>query len=164
MNAFIEKPITPEKIITQLQKLCPEKITHATQQTVESVPIIEDKSSHEISLEMMRFMAKSNQVALGKEIEAYLQTFEALLSGMKDAYATVDYALTRRYAHKLKGHLGLLQATEIVELFEKIIQSIDKKEVRKWVIIKKEVEWETERFRQLVEAHVEFEKEFEKKS
>lgn len=163
MNAFIEKPITPEKIIAQLQRLCPEKVTHITQQTIDSVPIIEDKTSHEISLEMMQFMAKSNQVTLGSEIEAYLQTFEALISGMKDAYAKEDYALTRRYAHKLKGHLGLLQATDTVEFFEKIIQSIDKKEVRPWEIIKNEIDWESERFRQLIEAHIEFEKEFEKK-
>ena len=149
MNGFIEKPITPEKIIAHLRELCPDKIQESQGGVVQ---VSEPAPTQHISLDMLGFIAKANKATLEEELKNYMQVYSDFEIGLKNSYTRKEMGAARSYAHKIKGHLGMIQVAESVAYFDRLIHCIDNKEEQEADALMASLDSESEKLRKLVKT------------
>jgi signal transduction histidine kinase/CheY-like chemotaxis protein len=128
MNGFIEKPANPEKILTELRVLVPERLTSINSARGETAILkeeIPDSSLYRGNLEML---AVGSGKTLQVQIAEYIETYNAFLMKLREAAKTGDLKCIRSEAHKIKGHLGLVNDHESIAFFKGIVLAVDKEE------------------------------------
>lgn len=109
MDAFVGKPLTPEKLRKVLIT------TGRRQLAAASVHIPPDLPSPEINLSLLRYLATGSAEGLGAEIKRYLAALEEIQAQLKERAQSADHPGLAKVAHSLVGHAKLIDATILVD-------------------------------------------------
>lgn len=155
MNGFIDKPITPEKVLEVLREQCPDR--------VHSKPVRwqnQEESKPPFSLEVLAFMAKSGERELKADVEHFSDELDRLFQAFQDAGQKMDPECVSNLAHKIRGHLGLIQERESIAFFNKIQHLDSLPESVVWARIFEEAEHQIQRVQRNLKAQLELEADF----
>lgn len=121
MNGFLEKPITPQKLLESLKEHCPDNVEIGQVSSLNE-PASQTSSTEQpdISTEYLEYLAKFGSRTLEEQLQDFMSTFDEAVQNLKNAYSALDYPSMKTFAHQLKGHLGVIQAKDHVEYFTKI--------------------------------------------
>ena len=121
MNGFLEKPITPQKLLESLKEHCPDNVEIGQVSSLNE-PASQTSSTEQldISTEYLEYLAKFGSRTLEEQLQDFMSTFDEAVQNLKNAYSTLDSPNMKTFAHQLKGHLGIIQAKDHVEYFTEI--------------------------------------------
>jgi CheY-like chemotaxis protein/HPt (histidine-containing phosphotransfer) domain-containing protein len=114
MDAFISKPITPEKIATALQDLGGSLRTAASievgSQNITFAP------PGEIDLQMLRFLGNESLEGLAIQIDRFLSTFDSDRISARKILASGEPAEIHRIAHRMLSHCSVVKYDRLSRL------------------------------------------------
>jgi signal transduction histidine kinase/CheY-like chemotaxis protein len=107
MDAFISKPITPDKIAAALQDLGG---SLRTAQPIEvGPPRAAPEQSGEIDLSMLKFLGSESLEGLGIQIDRFLSTFDSDRISARAIIATGEPSEIFRIAHRMLSHCSVVK-------------------------------------------------------
>jgi HPt (histidine-containing phosphotransfer) domain-containing protein len=118
MDAFIGKPLTPEKIAAALQDLRG-SLRSATSVELSRAPVVPapSPSTHgQIDLQMLRFLADNTPEGLREQITRYLESFEKDRQTAIEVMRHGDPQAIHRIAHRLASHASMVRYEPLREL------------------------------------------------
>ncbi|MEO7597693.1 MAG: ATP-binding protein [Opitutus sp.] len=117
MNAFIAKPLTPEKISRELRRL------GLTIRLREKPPIRETSPGvrgSDLDLQILQFLSDGTAEGLNVQIARYQSSFEADITSAHLISRGDDGGKIALIAHRLISHAAAIKCAPIVELAEKL--------------------------------------------
>src|ERR1019366_8150017 len=121
MDAFISKPITPEKIAAALRDLGGSLRTAGSLE-VRSQNITMEPPG-EIDLEMLRFLGNETLEGLGSQIDRFLASFDSDRIAARGIMATGEPAEVHRIAHRLLSHCSVVKHQRLSKIAVEIQRS-----------------------------------------
>jgi signal transduction histidine kinase/CheY-like chemotaxis protein len=107
MDAFISKPITPDKIAAALQDLGG---SLRTAQPIEvGPPLAAPEQTAEIDLGMLKFLGSESLEGLGIQIDRFLSTFDSDRISARAIIATGEPSEIHRIAHRMLSHCSVVK-------------------------------------------------------
>jgi signal transduction histidine kinase/CheY-like chemotaxis protein/HPt (histidine-containing phosphotransfer) domain-containing protein len=121
MDAFISKPITPDKIAAALRDL------RGSLRTAGSIEVRSQNITLEppgdIDLEMLRFLGSETLEGLGIQIDRFLASFDSDRIAARGIMATAEPSEVHRIAHRLLSHCSVVKYKRLSQIALEIQRS-----------------------------------------
>jgi len=116
MDAFIGKPLTPEKLLGALNQLAAraEDIAAAAAEKPESPPF---------DLRLIAYLSDGTEAGRARELERYLRQLADAQAAFQVAVMAADPRAIQECAHRLHGHFRMIEAEEARALVARIERS-----------------------------------------
>jgi signal transduction histidine kinase/CheY-like chemotaxis protein/HPt (histidine-containing phosphotransfer) domain-containing protein len=121
MDAFISKPITPDKIAAALRDLRGSLRTAASIEVRSQNITLEPPG--EIDLEMLRFLGNETLEGLGNQIDRFMGSFDSDRIAARGIIATGERTEIHRIAHRLLSHCSVVKHRRLSEIAVEIQRS-----------------------------------------
>ena len=130
MNAFIEKPFSPEKILSELTQLVPDRVVIVPTDPTASKgnkDSNEGRGKNDMNLETSRMMAMLHKRSLEEEVKIeILSPVQQLIHEIHNHHRSQNLSSVRSAVHEIKNLLGILQAHRSVTYFGEFQDAIDR--------------------------------------
>jgi CheY-like chemotaxis protein len=119
MDAFLAKPLTPEKITSELKRL---GITVAPSTRTFAQPLATRALHPTLDLQILQFLSDGTHEGFVAQIARFIAAFEADLLSARPTLESGDQRGIARVAHRLLSHAAAIKCTPIIELAGKLQQ------------------------------------------
>ncbi len=140
MNGFIDKPVTPEKILSEIESVNPalvEKSLASPSLSEDAEPVASPvETGSPVNLEMLEFMSKCKQSDFLGDVRNYANELERMSRECLLADQRGDIRALKSWVHKMKGHSGIVQAAEWAKYFEEgqqLCREEDERRLKAWL-------------------------------
>ncbi len=123
MDAFVGKPLTPEKLRRALIAASPKLLSTASVQGSADDPT--PNAADEIDLVLVRYLAEDEPGGLSVAIGMYLQEFENIENRLMVAVAERDWRDFHTATHRMRAHAKMVGAKRVVEICAELDSALD---------------------------------------